>query len=169
MASRIVVMKDGIIQQVASPAELYNYPANMFVAGFIGSPQMNFIEADVVEEDGKILLVFGNQKVALPAEKAEKLDKAYVGQKVVMGIRPEDLYDDAEFIEKSPETVVDTTVTITEMMGAETYLYLELEGKQCVARVKPDSTSKAGDAIKLALDGNKIHIFDKDTEYTVLN
>ena len=169
MASRIVVMKDGIIQQVAAPQELYDNPSNVFVAGFIGSPQMNFIDADIVEENGKINLVFGNQKVTLPEGKAAKLDKAYIGQKVIMGIRPEDLYDDEAYIAAAPDCTIDAEVTITEMMGAETYLYMDVEGKQCVARVNPRTTSKAGDKIRLAFDGNKIHIFDKDTEYAVLN
>ena len=169
MASRIVVMKDGIIQQVASPQELYDYPVNMFVAGFIGSPQMNFIEATVSEENGKVALSFGSQKILLPEGKAAKLDKAYIGQQVVIGIRPEDLYDDEAYIAASPDSTIDTSVTITEMMGAETFLYLDVEGKQCVARVNPRTKTKAVDNIKLAFDANKIHIFDKETEITVLN
>ena len=169
MASRIVVMKDGIVQQIASPQTLYDEPVNMFVAGFIGSPQMNFIDATVVEEDGKIALKFGNSKVTLPDGKAAKLDKSYVGKEVVLGIRPEDIYDDEAFIAASPNLTIDTHIEITEMMGAETYLYMMVEGKQFVARVNPRTTSKMGDDIKVALDGNNIHLFDKETELAILN
>jgi len=169
MASRIVVMKDGIIQQVAAPQELYDNPSNIFVAGFIGSPQMNFIEADVVEEGGNIVLKFADQSVTLPAGKAANFDKAYVGQKVIMGIRPEDMYDDEAHLASCASSTVETDVVITEMMGADTYIYFEVAGKQCVARVDPRSTAKAGDHIKLAMDGNKIHIFDMNTELAILN
>ena len=169
MASRIVVMKDGIVQQIASPQTLYDEPVNMFVAGFIGSPQMNFIDATVFEEDGKIGLTFGNSKIILPEGKAAQLDKAYVGKEVVLGVRPEDIYDDEAFISASPNLTVDTHVEITEMMGAETYLYLMVEGKQFVARVNPRTTSSTGDDIKIAFDGNNIHLFDKETGLAILN
>jgi len=131
---------------------------------------MNFIEADLVaEEGGKIALVFGGQKIYLPEGKASKLDRSYIGKRLILGIRPEDIYDDEGYIAATPETTVDTKVDITELMGAETYLYLIIEGKQFVARVDPRTTAKAGDNIKVAFDGNKIHLFDKDTEMAILN
>ena len=169
MASRIVVMKDGIVQQVASPQTLYDDPVNMFVAGFIGSPQMNFVEADVSEEGNAIALSFAGQKVVLPEGKAAKFDKSYVGKKVVLGIRPEDMYDDEAYIASAENCTLDANVEITEMMGADTYLYLDVDGIKFTARVNPRSTTKMGDRIKIALDGNKIHIFDKDTEFALLN
>ena len=169
MASRIVVMKDGIVQQVASPEELYDNPTNVFVAGFIGSPQMNFVDADVVAEGDTLALKFGKEKVLLPAGKAAKLDKSYVGKTVIMGIRPEDMYDDEAYITASPDSVIGADVEITEMMGAETYLYLDVDGKKMVARVNPRTQTKMGDKIKVALDGNKIHLFDKETELAILN
>lgn len=169
MASRIVVMKDGVIQQVASPQTLYDDPVNMFVAGFIGSPQMNFVEAEVVSEGNSIALSFAGQKVKLPEGKAAQFDKDYIGKTVIMGIRPEDIYDDEAYIANAPDCALDANVEITEMMGAETYLYLDINGHKFTARVNPRTTSKMGDDIKIALDGNKIHIFDKDTELALLN
>ena len=168
MGTRIVVMKDGIMQQVDSPQELYNNPVNMFVAGFIGSPQMNFCDAVIAEENGDVCVKFGSNTVKLTAEKAEKA-KEYAGKTVVMGIRPEDLYDDADSIAKFGEALVDANVEVTEMMGAETYLYVVIDGMNFIARVKPDSTAAVNQTIKLALDPNKIHIFDKETEKRITN
>lgn len=169
MGSRIVVMKDGFIQQVDTPANLYNSPCNMFVAGFIGSPQMNFVNAKIEEKNGGIWLKFGTHSIKLPDGKAASLDKSYVGKEVVMGIRPEDIHDEESYISASADTVVEADVEITEMMGAETYLYLLIEGNAFTARVNPRTTVKAGDKIKVALDGNKIHLFDKDNETAILN
>ena len=168
MGTRIVVMKDGIMQQVDSPQELYNHPVNMFVAGFIGSPQMNFSDAVVVEENGAICVKFGSNTVALSPEKAEKA-KDYIGQTVVMGIRPEDLYDDSDSLEKFADYIVNADVEVTELMGAETYLYLVIDGMNFVARVRPDSTAAIGSTIKIALDPLKIHLFDKETEKKITN
>ncbi len=169
MGSRIVVMKDGIVQQVDSPMNLYNTPANKFVAGFIGSPQMNFIDAKLEKAEDGAYLTFGANKVKLPAGKADVIPAEYFGKEVTMGIRPEDLHDDEAFIAASADSLVDADVEITEMMGAETYLYLKIEGVAFTARVNPRSTTKLGDHIKIALDANKIHLFDKDTEVAILN
>ena len=169
MGSRIVVMKDGIVQQVDSPSNLYMNPCNMFVAGFIGSPQMNFINAKVAKKDDGIWIEFGKSAVKLPDGKAANLDSSYIGKEVVLGIRPEDLHDEESYISAMPESVVDAEVEITEMMGAETYLYLKIEGTAFVARVNPRSTVKSGDKMKIALEGNKIHLFDKDSEMAILN
>ncbi len=169
MGSRIVVMKDGIIQQVDSPANLYNNPCNMFVAGFIGSPQMNFADVKVENEgEGEVCLVLGDSKIVLPASRAANLDKRYIGKEVVMGIRPEDLYDDDAFISANPGSTISAKVEITEMMGAETYLYLTAENNSFTARVNPSSTAKSGDILKVALDINKIHLFDKETQVSLL-
>lgn len=170
MGTRIVVMKDGFIQQVDSPQVLYDSPVNMFVAGFIGSPQMNFIDVDLVKDGDKLALVFGDEKIILPEGKAKKLeDSSYIGKRVVMGIRPENLFDDEAHISAMPDSVVSAHVEITEMMGAEVYLYLNIQKNQFVARVNPRTTAKIGDNIKIAIDANKIHLFDKDTEKTIMN
>ncbi len=168
MGTRIVVMKDGIIQQVDTPANLYSYPCNMFVAGFIGSPQMNFIDVTVnVKADGTYL-TNGNFSTKLPDGKAKGLE-AYNGKEVVMGIRPEDIYDDQLHITEAPECTCDVHIDLTEMMGAETYLYFEVEGINFTARVNPRTTAQIGQTIKIALDPNKIHLFDKETEAAILN
>jgi len=169
MGSRIVVMKDGIIQQVDSPANLYMNPCNMFVAGFIGSPQMNFVNAKVAKRADGIWLEFGKSAVKLPEGRAASLDNSYIGKEVIMGIRPENVHDEESYLSTMPDSIVDADVEITEMMGAETYLYLMIEGTQFVARVNPRSTVKPNDKIKVALEGNKIHLFDKDTEMAILN
>jgi multiple sugar transport system ATP-binding protein len=170
LGTRIVVMKDGFIQQVDSPINLYNRPKNLFVAGFIGSPQMNFIDTKVVKEADGIYLIFGKDKIKLPESKAKKLiDGGYVGKEVIMGIRPEDLHDEAELIEANPLNVINANVEVTELLGAEVYLYLVVNGQNFTARVDPRSKAKPGDTIKLALDTARIHIFDKETELAVVS
>ena len=180
MGTRIVVMKDGLIQQVDTPQTLYLYPCNLFVAGFIGSPQMNFIESKLLKEGDDFYVEFGSEdtktragvkyKIKLPAEKNAKgaLD-AYVDKELIMGIRPEDVHNEADLIEKYPDGIVEADVEVTELMGAETYLYMNCEGQTINARVAPTNTAKPGDKIKIALETSKIHLFDKDTEITICN
>lgn len=170
MGERIVVMKDGFMQQVDSPQNLYDFPVNKFVAGFIGSPQMNFIGTTVNQKSDQYTLRFGKYEVGVPAEKNNVADlKNYVGKGVVLGIRPEDVHDEPEFLAKTTDGIVESEVEVTELMGAETYLYLNCEGNPITARVEPTSTAKAGDKIRIALDVNKLYLFDKETEKTILN
>ncbi|MFA9396662.1 MAG: ABC transporter ATP-binding protein [Clostridiaceae bacterium] len=169
MGTRIVVMKDGIVQQVDSPQEVYAHPTNMFVAGFIGSPQMNFINIKLEEKDGKVIAAFEKEHIVLPEDKAKVLkDGGYIGKEVVLGIRPENIDDGEEFIAKHSNAVISTKVDVTELMGAETYLYLSHEKTSLTARVNGTSKALVGDTIKVAFDENKVHIFDKETELTVL-
>ena len=171
MGTRIVVMKDGFIQQVDTPQHLYDLPCNEFVAGFIGSPQMNFADGKVVlSDDGNYYLDFVQYSLLLPPEK--NLDyqlEDYVDTDVTFGIRPEHIYDDPEFIATHPEGVLDAVVEVTELMGAEIYLYVSVEGIPLTARVLPTSTAQPGDVIQIALDVSKIHLFDKETEQTITN
>ena len=170
MGTRIVVMKDGVIQQVDTPANLYNFPCNAFVAGFIGSPQMNFVDATLEERDGAVYAKFGTAEVKLPEGKANKPElKEYIGKEVMLGIRPEDLHDDPAMVSANSDSVVDAYVDVTEMMGAETYLYLKIADTPFVARVNQRSNAKLGDEIKVAFDMNKLHIFDKETELAILH
>ncbi len=171
MGTRIVVMKDGFVQQVATPQELYDTPANLFVAGFIGSPQMNFFDAVLNKEGETVTLTFGNSKIKLPEGKAKALagKEEYFGKTVVVGIRPEAIYDDEAHISAMADSVVSARVDNTEMMGAETYLYLLVEGTMAVARVNRRSTAEIDQDITVALDANKIHLFDKETELTIIN
>ncbi|MBZ4645742.1 MAG: multiple sugar transport system ATP-binding protein [Petroclostridium sp.] len=170
MGTRIVVMKDGFIQQVDTPQTLYEKPCNMFVAGFIGSPQMNFINVKVQKKEDGIHLVFGKNDIKLPEGKAKKLEGTeYIGKEVVMGIRPENLHDEEAYLSSMPDSIVESKIDVVEMMGAETFLYMTVEGVNFTARVNPRTKAKAGDTVKIALDVNKIHLFDKDTERTIIN
>ena len=166
MGTRIVVMKDGVVQQIDSPNNLYNNPCNQFVAGFIGSPQMNFTDVTIEKDGDSLCAVFGSNKIAIPEGKAGALAD-YVGKEVVMGIRPEDIHDDEAFISTYPNATVDAFVDVTEMMGAETYLYLQIEGNAFTARVNARSTSKADDTVKVGFDVNRLHFFDKETELAI--
>ena len=170
MGTRIVVMKDGIVQQVDTPIELYERPRNMFVAGFIGSPQMNFFDAKLVKEDDGVYVVLGADRLKLPEGKASKEAlNNYFGKEVVLGIRPEHIHEEESFIANQPDGVVSAYVDVTEMMGAETYLYLQVNDTKSIARVNARSNATIGDTIKVAFDLNKIHLFDKDTELTIIN
>lgn len=169
MGTRIVVMKDGVVQQVDNPQHMYDHPDNIFVAGFIGSPQMNFIDSKLVEKDGKVAVEANGDHIILPDDKAEVLKKAgYVGKDVIMGIRPEDIDDGEDFVADHKDATIDAQVEVTELMGAETYIYLKKGNANITARVNGTSKAKSGDKIKVALDTDKIHIFDKETELTVL-
>ena len=170
LGTRIVVMKDGVVQQVASPIDLYTKPCNLFVAGFIGSPQMNFIEAKVVESGSDVLLMFGAHSIKLPEGKAKKLvDGGYIDKEIIFGIRPEDVKDEEVFINSSPDSTLDATVRVYEMLGAEVFLYFAIDQFEMTVRVNPRTTARPGDTIKIAIDVSKIHIFDKDTEKTITN
>ncbi len=169
MGTRIVVMKDGVVQQVDTPTNLYSIPCNMFVAGFIGSPQMNFIDGKISKRDDGTYVVIGKDEIKLPEGKAKTLaETGFAGEEVVLGIRPEDIHDDELFISNS-ENVLETDVEVTEPLGAETYLYFKIDGKDFTARVNPRTTAKPGDRIKIAFDATKIHLFDKETEKTIIN
>ncbi|PQQ66135.1 ABC transporter ATP-binding protein [Acetivibrio saccincola] len=175
MGTRIVVMKDGYIQQVDTPANLYERPQNMFVAGFIGSPQMNFVDVKVEkvtdEKGGEgVALRFGKNSIKLPEGKAKRLlASEYIGKEVVMGIRPENLHDEAVYLESMSDSVVTARVEVVEMLGSETLLYVLVDDVDFIARVNPRTKAKVGDIIKIAFDANKVHLFDKETEKTIMN
>jgi len=171
MGTRIVVMKDGIIQQVDSPQALYERPQNLFVAGFIGSPPMNFINARVEKRGQDTYLLFGKEQIKLPEGKAKKLEGTdYYGKEVILGIRPEDIHDEPAYIEQMPDNVVDATVSVVEMLGSETLLYMTIsDGTDITAKVNPRTKARTNDAIKVVFDANKIHLFDKETERVIMN
>ena len=170
LGTRIVVLKDGIIQQVDTPQSLYDKPCNVFVAGFMGSPQMNLINAKVVQSGEDVVLMFGGNTVKLPEGKAQKLIEAgYVDTTVIMGIRPEDLNDSEVIINANPDCVIEATIRVYELLGAEVYLYFDIDEVNCTARVNPRTTARPGDTIKLGIDMTKLHIFDKDTEQVILH
>ena len=170
LGTRIVVMKDGVIQQVDSPETLYNQPTNMFVAGFIGSPQMNFIDAQVVKVGSDVVLTFGNNAIKVSEARGKTLiENGYEGKTIVLGIRPEDIHDEQIFLNQSPDTVVDAEIKVYEMLGAEVFLYFSLDQYEITARVNPRTTARPGDTIKVAFDASKIHLFDKETEQVITN
>ena len=170
LGTRIVVMKDGLIMQCDSPQNLYDKPQNLFVAQFIGSPQMNTIDAEVAQEGSDVTLSFGGNSIKLPEAKAKKLiEGGYVGKTVVLGIRPEDVHDDEMFISSSQDSVIEATIRVYELLGAEVYLYFDIEQYNWTARVNPRTTARPGDTIKMALDLSKVHVFDKETQQVITN
>jgi multiple sugar transport system ATP-binding protein len=169
MGDRIVVMKDGFIQQSATPEILYNHPVNLFVAGFIGAPSMNFITGQLVEDGGSVRFRATGFNVEIPEGKAKALRaKGYIGREIILGIRPEDFHEEPVFIEASPNSVVNATIEVSENLGHEMFLYLNGLGKEnVIARVDGRAGLRENQNIKLAIDMNKIHVFDKDSELNV--
>jgi multiple sugar transport system ATP-binding protein len=169
MGDRIVVMKDGFIQQSATPEILYNHPLNLFVAGFIGAPSMNFLTGQLVEDGGAVRFRATGFNVEVPEGKAKFLrGKGYIGREVVMGVRPEDFHEEPVFIEASPNSVVNATIEVSENLGHEMFLYLNGLGKEnVIARVDGRSGLRENQNIKLAIDMNKIHVFDLETEENI--
>lgn len=170
LGDRIVVMSDGEVQQIDTPQVLYDYPVNKFVAGFIGAPQMNFIDATVVDRDGKTYLKIDDDELIVSPEKAELMKSQGVsnGDEVTLGIRPEDIYDDAEMLERFPDSRATGKVEVYEMLGSTANLYLDFHGNQITAVVNPDTKARVGDVITVAMDPDKFKIFDKKTNKNLL-
>ena len=170
LGTRIVVMKDGVIQQVDTPQNLYEKPQNLFVAGFMGSPQMNFLNATVKVTGDVANLEIAGHSIPLPPAKSKKIiDGGYDGKEVIFGIRPEDVYDSEMYIEASPQSVFESSIKVYELLGAEVYLYFDLDEFPMTARVDSRTTARPGDNVKFALDVEKIHVFDKETEQIITN
>ena len=165
MADRIVIMKDGFVQQIGSPQEVYNTPNNVFVAGFIGSPAMNFF--NVTLKDG----VISNGKglsLQLPEAKRKLLeDKGYNGKELIFGIRPEDIESSQIAIDTYPSSSVKAEVVVSELLGAETMLYTRVDDTEFVSKVDARDFHKPGETVELAFDLNKSHFFDKETEQVI--
>ena len=185
MGTRIVVMKDGFVQQVDTPQNLYDYPVNLFVAGFIGTPQMNFFkESTLTSSKGKVFVNFtGNNQILLPKTVAARIKNINeyldTGKPVTLGVRPEDIHQDQMFIANSPETVMKARIDVIEKLGAETQIYCELdhEGKeasvidnstQMIAKISSRAVVALNDVIELAFDAHHIHLFDGETEASLL-
>ncbi len=169
LGTRIVVMKDGVMQQVDTPTKLYNEPCNLFVAGFIGSPQMNFIDVAVAEKGDGVTLTFGGNTITLTGAKAKALkDGGYVGKVVVMGIRPEDVVEEHEYAEgRTLSETFPAEVTVYELLGSEAMIYADVDGGQISAHLSAASSVRTGDKINCSVDVDKIHLFDKQTELAI--
>jgi len=163
MGDRIVVMKDGFIQQIDTPQRLYNMPCNLFVAGFIGSPQMNFINGTIIKSEDGYEAVFADCRMKLPESKHKNL-AAYEGKEVVFGIRPEDIA-----VSKEGQESVEMKIDLVELMGSEMYLHCDLAGNKLTFRTPVIDGLKAENTLSLTFNGQKIHIFDKDTEMVISN
>lgn len=187
MGTRIVVMKDGFVQQVDTPMNLYDHPVNLFVAGFIGTPQMNFIEGTVVGSKGKVYVQLGDEKLLIPKERVEcfcNLDKYLnTGKPVVFGIRPEDVHNENDWIGTGKGAEIDIKIDVIEALGAETLLYCKTKSEyskingevsvaddvsNLIAKVNSHKTAKVGDIIPAAVDMTQCHVFDKETEVTLI-
>jgi multiple sugar transport system ATP-binding protein len=163
MSDKIVVMKDGKVQQIGSPMYLYNHPINKFVAGFIGSPPMNFLNVKVIEKNGKIIVDEGSFELTPTDEQAKGL-KAYVGKEVTFGIRPEDM-----LFQKVPAASnnMQVKVSVVEPLGAETHLYLQTKTQTMIARTEPENKFSIGDSVNFMPDITKAKFFDKETELNI--
>ena len=169
LGTRIVVMKDGEVQQIDSPQRLYDHPNNLFVAGFIGSPQINLIDAEVTEVDSKIYLTNPYFKFEMPKDKAKVLkDKGYIGRKVIFGIRPESIHDADEVPADSlPSEPVRSTVKVYELMESEVHLYFDLGDTQMIARVSSRTKAKEGQDVDFVFALDKSYLFDPETELLI--
>ncbi|MGL5380144.1 ABC transporter ATP-binding protein [Clostridium sp.] len=169
LGTRIVVMRDGVIQQIASPRKIYEKPANLFVASFIGSPQINTFNGKTYEKDGKVFLNMLDKELELPVDKAKIIkDKNYQNKEVIVGIRSENINCKEDDIKKHTGIVFESKVDISENLGAETYIYLNVEEKTIIVKTSTDDYIKSRDTIRYTIDLNKIHIFDKNTEEAIL-
>jgi multiple sugar transport system ATP-binding protein len=167
MGDRIVVMKGGIIQQVADPITVYDYPKNKFVAGFIGSPPMNFMTGKILKKNGKIYFDEGKISVKIVEDMYSKM-APYIGREVFFGIRSEDIYDKLFVSEAPPENIVKVTCEVFEPMGSEVYLYLNTGKHTFIARVGAHDKPQVNQDMDLVFDMSKVHFFDKETEETII-
>ncbi|MBU5436694.1 sn-glycerol-3-phosphate ABC transporter ATP-binding protein UgpC [Tissierella sp. MSJ-40] len=169
MGDRIVVMKDGVIQQVDSPRNIYENPVNLFVAGFIGNPPMNFIESKIIQENNKLYISFSDVKLEIPEDKAKLIrNKNYINKEVIFGIRPEHISANPRFIELNQNTQLTAKVDVVENMGSMANLYLIYDDISFAANVDSSTNVDMRDNINLAMDMDKMYIFDKETESTIL-
>ena len=171
MGDRIVVMKDGVVQQINKPKVLYDNPVNKFVASFIGSPQMNFMDAEILKEGDDIVASLSGKdvKFVIPKGKAAFLEeKGYVGKTIIVGIRPEDIHKEKVFLDLSENNQFKADVVIRELMGAEIYAYINFQGSELIAKFDGRSDIMPKQTLDLALDMNRMHFFDKETEENIL-
>ena len=168
MGDRIVIMKDGDIVQVDSPIRMYNHPVNKFVAGFIGSPSMNFLEGKIVSEGSNLYFVYGKSVKLVVFKEHQKTMEKYVDKNVVLGFRPEHVEDKIFVSDAKPFTTLKSTADVIEPMGSEIYIYFKVENTTFTGRFSPKLRVKIGDKIDVVVDMESIHFFDIDTEETIV-
>ena len=175
LGTKIVVMKDGLIQQVGAPQSIYDNPVNLFVAGFLGSPSMNFFQCTVkAEENNRTALLLDDartvKKVYLDGTRGKQIAEKYNGRHVILGIRPEDIYeiDEAQKLGIEKDSVdVNEPVVNREMLGAEVILYFDEQGKTLSVRLNPENQTQVGEEVSLYFDMDKAHAFDPETEENI--
>lgn len=163
MGDRIVVMKDGIIQQYDTPQVLYDTPVNLFVAGFIGSPQMNFLEVSIRKENNKLYALLGKNKLAVPEFKKAAL-ASYEGKRVIMGFRPEDFYTEEK---PAADNTISAEMTFSELLGADYNLYMNINDDKIIVKIPATVQRPESGPVKLAVNMNKAHFFDKESEKAI--
>lgn len=166
MASRIAVMNYGVLQQIDTPQTLYDRPDNLFVAGFIGSPAMNFFDARLKKDGSNIYIDAGSFQIKIPENRAD-VYMPHEGKDVIFGLRPEDIYDPKY---EAPDIIgeqVEGLVEVTELMGNEIFVFIKSGEHDYVARVDPRTTFAMGDKVKITFNMGNMHIFDKETEQAI--
>lgn len=168
MADRICVMKDGVLQQVDTPQSLYDHPGNVFVAGFIGSPAMNFFTGTVTGTLDEMYVDSGNVRIRLPQDEIAQLGQKNIGREIIFGVRPEDIHHPRYKPSGITEQLVEATVDVVELMGNEIFVYLVGADEQSfIARVDPRADLRPGDKVQMAFNAEKVHIFDRATEKNI--
>jgi multiple sugar transport system ATP-binding protein len=167
LGDRIAVLHNGVLQQLGAPQVMYSKPANVFVAGFIGSPSMNFLDASLVSRDEVLYVEAPGLSLQLPPERAQYLER-HNGRSVVLGVRPEHLYDARDVESAPPGSIMDATVDVVEPMGNEVFVYLSTAGKLLTSRMSADTDLRRGQKIQLVIDVYKMHLFDLVTQRTIL-
>jgi len=166
MGTRIAVLNDGILQQIDTPQNLYDYPANIFVAGFIGSPAMNFFDGELVEHDGRVAVKTNEFLLTVPEEK-EDVYRPHLGENIVFGVRPEDIHDPDFAPPDISQQLVEAEVDVTELMGDEVVVYLKSRDTEFLGRFDPRTEAKVGKKMSAAFNMDRMHIFDKTTEKAI--
>ncbi len=166
MGTRIAVLNDGLLQQIDTPQNLYDYPSNIFVAGFIGSPAMNFFDGELIQRDGKIAVETSKFALDIPEDR-EDVYRQHLGKEIVLGVRPENIHDPDFAPPDISAQLVDAKVDVTELMGDEVVVYLNKEGVEFLGRFDPRTDAKVGNTISAAFNMDRMHIFDKVTEEAI--
>ena len=166
MGTRILVLKDGLMQQIDTPQNLYDRPDNLFVAGFIGSPSMNFFDAKLIRRDGKVAVETQDFTLDVPEDKTD-LYSDHVGKEVIFGIRPDNTYDKGFAPPGIVEAEIEAKVEVTELLGNEVVVYLSTDHSEFLGRFDPRTEARVGNTISIAFDMERMHIFDKKTERVI--